>query len=424
MEYTRNGRPRVVITGMSAITALGHLRETWEGLKAGRSGISRIEHSFEYPPDFDAQIAGEIKNFDPDAYNINRKESRRIARSSQMSIAATHLLIEDAGFTPEQLEAETERMGVVMGTSMGGHDMAQQLTREWKERGLKRPSPFGLVASLPNMPAHYVSRETGAVGPITAISVACATGTHAIGEAADYIRHGRADVVFTGGVEAMLTDYTIAGFASMRVLATEYNDRPELASRPFDKDRSGFVCSEGICLMSVESLEHAVERGAHIYAEVLGHASSSDAFHYAAPDEEGKGAARAMQWAIDDAGIDKTQIDYVNAHGPSTPVNGIVETKAIKSVFGDHAYKLAVSSTKSMLGHLLGAAGAIEAAACVFSLQEQVLHPTVNYTTPDPDCDLDYVPNEARETKVDYILKNSFGLGGQNACLVLGRFTE
>jgi 3-oxoacyl-(acyl-carrier-protein) synthase len=265
---------------------------------------------------------------------------------------------------------------------------------------------------------------TGAKGPNSATVTACATGTHAIGEAAEYIRHGRADVVFTGGVEAMLTDYTIAGFASMRVLATEYNDRPELASRPFDKDRSGFVCSEGICLMSVESLEHAVKRGARIYAEVLGHASSSDAFHYAAPDEEGKGAARAMKWAIDDAGIDPTQIDYVNAHGPSTPVNGIVETKAIKSVFGDYAYKLAVSSTKSMLGHLLGAAGAIESAACVFSLQEQILHPTVNYTTPDPDCDLDYVPNEARETKVDYVLKNSFGLGGQNSCLVLGRFTE
>ena len=421
MEYTRHGRPRVVVTGMSAITALGHLSETWEGLKAGQSGIRRIETSFEYPPDFEVQIAGEIKNFDPKDYGINPKEARRMARPSQMTVGATRMLIEDAGLSREQLKAEAERVGVVMGSSMAGHDVAQQSTREWKDKGMRLPTPFGLVASLPNMPSFHVSHEIGSLGPITALSTACATGTQAIGEGAELIRLGRADIVLAGGVEAILTDYTIAGFAAMKALPTDYNDRPHEASRPFDADRSGFVCSEGIAMMVLESLAHAEARGARIYAEVLGHASSSDAYHFAAPDPEGAGAARAMRWALQDARVNPEDIDYINAHGSSTPLNDKIETLAIKKVFGDHAYKLAISSTKSMLGHLLAGAGAVEAMACVMSLVEQVIHPTINYHTPDPDCDLDYVPNVARRAAVHVTLSNSFGLGGQNACLVLGR---
>ncbi len=422
MEYTRhNGQPRVVITGMSVITAFGELQETWEGLRAGHSGISRIE-SFEFPPNFKVEIAGEIKHFDPKKYKINRKELRRIARSSQMSIAATHMLIEDAGFTLDELKEEAERLGVVIGTSMGGHDMAQMMRQEWVRRGHKLPNPFGLVGSLPNMPAHYVSRETGAVGPITAPSVACATGSQALGEADALIRDGRADVIFAGGVETLITDYVIGGFDIMRVLARNYNDRPKEASRPFDADREGFVVSEGVSFFVLETLEHAVKRDARIYAELMGHASSSDAFHVAAPDKDGMGAIRAMRWAVEDSGLNLDQIDNINAHGPSTPVNGRTETLAIKTLFGAHAYKLSVTAIKSMVGHMLGAAGAIEAAACVFSLQDQLLYPTINYTTPDPECDLDYVPNVAREAKIDYILKNSFGLGGQNSCLVFGRF--
>lgn len=421
MEYTRQGRRRVVITGMSAITALGQLKETWEGLKAGRSGVSRIEVSFEYPPDFDVQIAGEIKDFDPLKYGINPKEARRMARSSQMAVAATNLLLDDAGLTVDQIRAEGERVGVVVGSSMAGHDMAQKLTREWKDRGHKLPSPFGLVSSLPNMPAYYVSQAIGALGPFSALSTACATGTQVLGDAAELIRTCRADMIIAGGVESIITDYCIAGFAAMKALPTSYNDRPAEASRPFDADREGFVCSEGVAMMVLESLEHAEARGARVYAEVLGHASSSDAFHFAAPDPEGAGAARAMRWALQDAGVNPEDISYINAHGSSTPLNDKIETLAIKKVFGDHAYKVPISSTKSMLGHLLGGAGTIEAAACVMSLVEQVIHPTINYHTPDPECDLDYVPNVARDARVEACLSNSFGLGGQNACVVIGR---
>ncbi|MBN1286518.1 MAG: beta-ketoacyl-ACP synthase II [Anaerolineae bacterium] len=422
MEFAHNGRPRVVITGMSAITALGELAETWEGLKEGRSGVSRIE-SFKFPPGFEIEIAGEIKDFDPLKYHVNRKEARRMARCSQMTIGATHMAVADAGYTMDEIKAEGERVGVSFGTSMGGHDEAQRLRQEWIEKGYKTPSPFGLAASLPNMPAHYASREAGALGPISAVSVACATATQSIGDATTWIRERRADIVLSGGVEALVVDYAIGGFDAMRTLARGFNDRPAEASRPFDGERCGFVFSEGVCMLVLETLEHAVARGARIYAEIMGHASSSDAFHIAAPDEEGRGAVRAMRWAVEDAGLNLDQIDYINAHGSSTVANDKMETLAIKTLFGERAYQIPISSTKSMLGHLLGAGGAIEAAATALSLCEQVLHPTINQTTPDPDCDLDYVPNVGRDAKVTYALSNSFGFGGQNSCLVLGRFT-
>lgn len=306
------------------------------------------------------------------------------------------------------------------GSSMGGHDLAQEASFGFKTRG-RRPGPFSLIQSLPNIPAHYVSKVTGALGPLVCVSTACATGTHSIGDGLDMIRHGRADLVFAGGVEAMILDYAIAGFVSMTALATGYNDRPEKSSRPFDANRNGFVFGEGAGVMILETLERALKRGARIYAEVVGMSTSSDAYHVAAPDPEGRGAQNAMKWALQDAGLNPEEIDYINAHGTSTKVNDVIETNAIKKVFGEHAYDVMVNSTKSMVGHLLGGAGAVEGIASVMSVYEKVIHPTINYETPDPECDLDYVPNESREvSRLRYALSNSFGLGGQNACVVFG----
>ncbi|MBC6934214.1 MAG: beta-ketoacyl-[acyl-carrier-protein] synthase II [Chloroflexi bacterium] len=418
MELLRNGRPRVVITGLGAVTALGPVKALWESLKAGRSGIRRIETiPIEHVP---VKIAGEVRDFDASEY-IDRKEIRRMGRASQFAVVASRAALDDAGLTIEDIEAEGERVGVVIGSSLGAHEMAEQSTFKYKTSGYLKPNPLGLINSLPNMPAHYVSRFLRALGPLNAPSTACAAGTQSIGEASELIKNGRADMVLTGGVESVLQDYAIAGFDAMNALANEYNDNPEAASRPFDANRSGFVFSEGCGVVVVESLAHALKRGARIYAEVLGHASASDAFHIAALDPDGGGAMRSMRWALEDAHLNPEDIQYINAHGTSTKANDVMETLAIKRVFGEHAYNLAVSSTKSMLGHALAGSGAIEVIACALSLIEQVLHPTINYETPDPECDLDYVPNVAREVKgLKYILSNSFGLGGQNASIVLG----
>jgi 3-oxoacyl-[acyl-carrier-protein] synthase II len=285
----------------------------------------------------------------------------------------------------------------------------------------KKPNPFTMVNSLPNMPAHYISRFMRALGPLETQSTACAAGTQGVGAGAELIKNGRADVVFAGGVDALLKDYTIAGFSAMKALASEYNDDPARASRPFDKNRSGFVIGEGSAMLVLESLAHAIKRGARIYAEVLGFASSSDGYHVAALDPSASGATRSMRWALEDAHLNPQDVQYVNAHGTSTQQNDAMETQAIKNVFGEHAYKMAISSTKSMLGHAFGASGAIEAIASVMTLVEQFIHPTINYETPDPDCDLDYVPNEGREVKdLKAAISNSFGLGGQNASVVFG----
>jgi 3-oxoacyl-(acyl-carrier-protein) synthase len=308
-----------------------------------------------------------------------------------------------------------------MGTALGGHEVIEAHTYKYKQSDRKnRPSPFALINGLPNMPAHYMSRELRATGPLSALATACASGTQSIGDAMELIRTGRADIVFAGGVEAMIEDYAIAGFEAMTALVTGYNDRPEAASRPFDADRNGFVFSEGVGVLVLESLENALKRGANILAEVLGHASSSDAYHVAALDPEGKGAQRVMKWALQDAHLDPQDIDYINAHGTSTKANDAIETYAIKRVFGETAYNIPISSTKSMIGHCLGGSGAVEAVATVMSLVDKVLHPTINYETPDPDCDLDYVPNEARDADIKLALSNSFGLGGQNATVVFG----
>ena len=417
MELLRNGRPRVVITGMGSVTALGGVKTLWEGLKSGTSGIRRIETiNVEHVP---VKIGGEVRGFDPTQY-IEPKEARRMGRASHFAVAAAAHAVEDAGLTKDLIEEEGERVGVVVGTTLGAHEMAEQATYKYKTSGFRKPNPLTLINSLPNMPGHYVSRFFRAFGPLLAPSTACASGTQSVGEASELIKNGRADMVITGGVEAVLQDYAIAGFDAMDTLATGYNDNPTAASRPFDKNRNGFVFSEGCAILVIESLAHALKRGAHIYAEVLGHASSSDAYHIAALDPTANGAYRSMRWALEDAHVNIDDIQYINAHGTSTQSNDALETLAIKRLFGEQAYNIPISSSKSMLGHALGASGAIEIVACVMSLVEGVLHPTINYETPDPACDLDYVPNVARDIEgLKYILSNSFGLGGQNASIVL-----
>ncbi|MAS34269.1 MAG: beta-ketoacyl-[acyl-carrier-protein] synthase II [Anaerolineaceae bacterium] len=418
MELLRNGRPRVVITGLGALTALGPVKSLWEDLKAGKSGIRCIETiEVAHVP---VKIGGEVRNFDPEQY-IDRKEARRMGRASQFAVAAANMAIEDAGLTIDQVESEGERVGVVIGTSLGAHEMAETSTFKYKTTGYRKPNPLALINALPNMPAHYVSRFMRAFGTLSAPSTACAAGTQSIGEASELIKSGRADMIITGGVEAVLQDYTLAGFEAMQALAVGYEDNPAGASKPFDANRSGFVLSEGCGVVIIESLAHALKRNARIYAEVLGHASSSDAFHIAALDPEAKGAMRSMKWALEDAHLNPEDIQYINAHGTSTQANDKMETLAIKTIFGEYAYNLAVSSTKSMLGHALGGSGAIEAIACALSLFEKVIHPTINYETPDPECDLDYVPNVARDfPDLKYLMSNSFGLGGQNASIILG----
>jgi len=415
----RDIRQRVVISGMGAVTPLGlTVLETWDGLVAGTSGVGPITL-------FDAgslpvRIAGEVKGFDPSHY-MDAKEARRIARISQLALAMGTQAMADAGLGEQVLDPE--RSGVVMGVAAGGLDMVTGAWDTYKEKGLRRVSPFVAAEILCNMPAHHLSLRFRCQGHNATVVTACAASTQAIGEAAEQIRRGVADLILAGGVDAPVCEVVLAGFSAMRGLASD-NDHPQLACKPFDARRDGFVCSEGGAVMVLERLDKALDRGAHIHAEVLGYSASADAFHVAASDPEGEGAARAMRWALANAQVSPDQIDYVNAHGPGTPVGDPAETAAIKKVFGDRAYRLPVSSTKSMIGHPLGGAGAVEAMACVKTIQEGVIHPTINLEVPDPACDLDYVPNQARRALVRTALSNSFGLGGQNACLVLARFEE
>lgn len=416
MNLHHDGRPRrVVITGLGVVTPLGTgLERFWSGLLAGKSGIRRITQ-------FDAsslpcQIAGEIPDFRAEDY-IPAKEARRMARASQIALAASQQAVDDSAL-PMPFP-EPERLAVSMGTAIGGIDKAIEGYLLYLQHGLGRVNPFTVPASVPNMPSFHVADRFGALGPNRTVVTACATGTQAVGEGADLIRWGTADVVLAGGFEALIRDFTFAGFAAMRALPTSYNDEPERASRPFDALREGFVFSEGAAALVLESMQSAQARGAHIYAEVAGHASSSDAFHVAAPDPSGAGAVRTMKRALADAGIEPRQVSYINAHGTSTPANDAVETLAIKLLFGEQAYSIPISSTKSMIGHPMGASGSIEAVVCALTLDRQMIHPTINLEQPDPACDLDYVPGQARAAQLQVALSNSFGLGGQNACLVL-----
>jgi 3-oxoacyl-[acyl-carrier-protein] synthase II len=411
-------RPRVVITGMGAVSALGSSLDLyWNGLLEGRSGIRRITQ-FD-ASDLPCQIAGEIPDFEVTDY-LERKEARRLARNGQIGLAAAWQAIRDAGLP--DIMPEPERTGVVFGTAIGGVDKIDEGISALRSGGYGKINPFVLPAAIPNLSAFLISLQFKCLGPNSTVTTACATGTQAVGEAAEVIRRGAADVVITGGTEALIKDFAIGGFSAMRALPINYNDRPEKASRPFDLHREGFIFSEGAAGLVLESLDHALARGARIYAEVGGHASSNDAYHVAAPDPGASGPARAMRWALKDAGLEPSAVDYINAHGTSTPLNDMTETKAIKMVFGEHAYQLAISSTKSMIGHAMGASGALEAIACAMVIHTCTIPPTINYETPDPECDLDYTPNAAARRDVKVTLSNSFGLGGQNACLVLKRY--
>jgi beta-ketoacyl-acyl-carrier-protein synthase II len=402
---------------MGALSSLGNtVDESWESLLSGRSGIALITR-FD-ASQFDTRIAGEVKDFVARNY-MPVKEARRMARVSQMAVAAARMALSDAGL-PEPVP-QGERAGVVIGTGQGGFIKLDESFQILRTRGPKRIGPFALSSSLPNMPSHHVSLLAQAMGPISTVVAACATGTQSIGEAAEMIRRGAADLIISGGAEATIHEAALAGFSAMRALSSN-NERPDRACRPFDKNRDGFVLSEGAGILILERADLALERGAHIYAEVLGHASSSDAYHVAAPDPEAAGAIRAMRWSLQDAGVALSQVNYINAHGSSTPVNDVIETYAIKKLFGEHAYETPVSSSKSVMGHAMGATGALEAIFCARALDEGVIPPTWNYETPDPDCDLDYVPNAPRSEDLRVTLSNSFGLGGQNACLVLGKF--
>jgi 3-oxoacyl-[acyl-carrier-protein] synthase II len=386
-------------------------------LLAGKSGIRKITQ-------FDAsflpcQIAGEVPDFDPEAF-LERKEARRMARSSQMGLAAARMAIDDAKLSIPMVDPE--RTGVSFGTSIGGLEKFDEGINTLRTQGLARVNPFTIPLGLPNVPSFLISQQFQCLGPNTTVATACATGTQAVGDGLEFIRQGRADVVIAGGTEAIIQDFSMGGFCAMRALPLNYNDNPQAASRPFCLDREGFVFSEGSGALVLEDLDHALKRNVRIYAEVVGHASSCDGFNLVSPDPEGGGAIRAMRWALSDAGIKPDEVDYINAHGTSTPLNDAGETKSIKKVFGDHAYKIGVSSIKSMIGHALGASGALEAIACALTLFESIIPPTINYTNPDPELDLDYVPNTARRQDVHVTLSNSFGLGGQNACLVLKKF--
>lgn len=413
-------RQRVVVTGLGMLSPLGSdVEHIWRRLLQGQSGIRRVSQ-FD-PSGLPCQIAGEIPDFRPEDF-IPAKEARRMARASQVALAAASAAIADARL-PVPFP-DPERVGVYFGTAIGGLERTDDGLRVFRSQGLERVNPFTIPSALPNMPAFQVTVQFGALGPNITITTACASGTQSVGEAALAIRCGRADVILAGGTEALIRDFALAGFAAMRALPTSFNDNPEQASRPFDAKREGFVLSEGAACLVLESLAHAQARQARIYAEVLGYASTSDCYHMAAPDPSAAGARRTMLWALQDAGLTPAQIDYINAHGTSTPANDAVETRAIKDVFGESAGRLPISSTKSMIGHAMGAAGTIEAGVCILTLRDQVIHPTINYEFPDPECDLDYVPNHARRAPVRVAMTNSFGLGGQNACLILGLLEE
>jgi 3-oxoacyl-[acyl-carrier-protein] synthase II len=408
---------RVVVTGLGAVTPLGNsAEELWTGLIQGRSGIGPIT-KFD-PSAYPTRIAGQIKNFDPLAF-VDKKDARRLDPYLQYAIAASVMAVADAGVDPARLDRE--RFGVLIGSGIGGITTLLEGEHVLLEKGPDRVSPFIVPMLIINMASGLVSMRFGAKGPNSAVVTACATGNHAIGDAFRLIARGDADVMIAGGAEAMIVPLTIAGFCAMKAMSTR-NDDPERASRPFDADRDGFVCGEGAGILILEDLEHAVRRDARIYAEIIGYGMTGDAHHITAPDPEGDGAARAMMLALKDAKLAPGDVGYINAHGTSTPYNDKFETLAIKRVFGDHARKLAISSTKSMTGHLLGAAGGVEAIATTLALRHGLLPPTINYDTPDPDCDLDYVPNQARKQDVDVALSNAFGFGGTNATLAFRKY--
>ncbi len=407
---------RVVVTGLGTLNPLGNdVSTTWQKIAAGQSGIGPITQ-FD-ASDYKTRFAGEVKDFDP-VERYGRKDARRMSRVTQMALAATEQALTDSQLAIN--DGNRDDIGVVIGTGLGSLDPVIDNLNILNERGHGRVSPFFVPMMLADTPAATISIAYGLRGINMAIATACATGNNVVGEAAKVIQRGAAEVMIAGSSEACILPLVFAGFSVMGALSTR-NDDPQGASRPFDKDRDGFVTSEGAAVLIMEEREHALARGAHIYGELLGYGTSADAYHLAMPAENGEGAVLAMQRALDDAGLAPTDIDYVNAHGTSTDLNDKGETAAIKTVLGDHAYSVAVSSTKSMHGHLLGAAGVLEALVCLKSIENGLLPPTINYETPDPRCDLDYVPNTARPTNINTVMSNGFGLGGHNATIILGK---
>jgi 3-oxoacyl-[acyl-carrier-protein] synthase II len=410
---------RVVVTGVGLVSPLGiGTEETWRAIRAGKNGIARITQ-FD-ASGFACQIAGEVKDFDPQKY-IEKKEIKKMGRFIQFAIAASECALASSGLrvTPE----DEEQVGVYIGSGIGGFEVIEREHKILLEQGPRRISPFFIPATIINLASGYVSIRTGAKGPNSATATACTTSAHSIGDSFKIIQRGDADAMICGGAEACISPMGVGGFAAMRALSLR-NDEPERASRPWDKDRDGFVVGEGAGILILEELSFAKRRGARILAEMAGYGMSADAFHMTSPPDDGDGAFRVMRNAIRDAGVAPAQIDYINAHGTSTGVGDRAETMAIKRAFGERAYQVAVSSTKSMTGHLLGGAGGLEAGITVLAIRDQIAPPTTNYKTPDPECDLDYVPNQARPMKIEHALSNSFGFGGTNGALVFKRYIE
>lgn len=409
---------RVVITGLGALTPVGNnVDEMWESVTTGKSGIdfvTKVNKDL-----FPAKVAAEVKNFDPTQY-MDKKDARKMDPFTQYAVAAAKMAVEDANLTIN--EENAERVGVWIGSGIGGMKTWEDQHTKFMEKGAKRVSPFFVPMMIPDMAAGQVSIQLGAKGINSCSVTACASGANSIGDAFKAIQRGDADVMISGGTEAPISDMAFAGFSSSKALST--TEDPQKASRPFDKDRNGFVMGEGAGILILESLESALKRDATIYGEIVGYGATGDAYHITAPAENGEGATRAMQIALKDANLDPSEVQYVNAHGTSTDLNDKYETQAIKSVFGDHANNLAISSTKSMTGHLLGAAGGIEAVISIKAIQDSIIPPTINYETPDPECDLDYVPNEARKQTVDAVVSNSLGFGGHNVALVFKKFMK
>ncbi len=408
---------RVVITGMGLITPLGiGVAESWSGIIAGKSGVGEITRF--NASIYGTRIAAEVKGFKAEDF-MAKKEAKRMETFIAYAVAATRMAIDDSELTID--DDNSNRVGVLTGCGLGGLNMLEITANTVDTKGPKRVSPFFIPMLIGNMAPGMISIIFGAKGPNSSVATACAAGSHAVGDAYELIKYGRADAMITGGVESVITRTCIAGFGAMKALSTR-NDDPDHASRPFDRDRDGFVVGEGAGIMILESLEHAQARGAKIYAEVVGYGMSGDGYHITSPPPDGEGAARCMQSALDNAEITPDQIDYINAHGTSTPLNDLYETRAIKMTFGDAAHKLAVSSTKSMTGHLLGGAGGVETIFTALAVQNDIMPPTINFENPGEECDLDYVPNEARKTEVTYAMSNSFGFGGTNASLILKKF--
>ena len=410
---------RVVVTGLGIVSPLGiGVKENETALFAGSSGVDFIK-TFTPDENFPVKIAGEVKGFDPEKY-IDHKDVKKMDRFIHYAVACSKMALEDSGV--EINDQNAERVGVVVGVGLGGLPAIEKYHDVFRERGVKKITPFFIPMLIANLASGQVSIMFGAKGPNSCVVTACATGTHSIGEATRFIQYGDADIMFAGGTESVITPLCVGGFNASKALSTR-NDDPQGASRPFDKDRDGFVIGEGGGVLILEELEIAKKRGAKIYGEIIGYGLNGDAYHITAPSPSGEGAARCLKLALNNAGINKEDVDYINAHGTSTAADA-TETQAIKTTFGDHAYNLAVSSTKSMTGHLLGAAGGVEAIFTLLAMQKGVIPPTINYTTPDPECDLDYVPNEARERNLNICVSNSFGFGGTNGVLIFKKISN